>query len=292
MLMSNDKSTSGDGKARRPRPPSPVPAAVVPPARPARSPGRSYSYAGVFVMLGLALGGLAWVGLWGLDWRVRRDLDRVGAYQVSFDQIDVAPPRGMGRDAFLAEVRFMSAQPETISLLDRSMPARLSAAFRAHPWVAEVKSVAVGTGGTVRVDLKFREPVLRIADGENGMERLVDPAGILLPRLEGRRDWPELVGETVGPPASPGQPWPSSVVRDGARLSGILVTGNSVSRVKSIRRIGTSWVLTTVYGDVTWGRCPGQETAGEPVAAEKLARLLAWLDAPGANSPPDLLQVR
>ncbi|NBU73868.1 MAG: hypothetical protein EBS30_01355, partial [Planctomycetes bacterium] len=102
MLMSNDKSTSGDGKARRPRPPSPAPVAVVPPARPARSPGRSYSYAGVFVMLGLALGGLAWVGLWGLDWRVRRDLDRVGAYQVSFDQIDVAPPRGMGRNAFLA----------------------------------------------------------------------------------------------------------------------------------------------------------------------------------------------
>jgi hypothetical protein len=62
--------------------------------------------------------------------------------------------------------------------------------------------------------------------------------------------------------------------------------------VKSIRRIGTSWVLTTVYGDVTWGRCPGQETAGEPVAAEKLARLLAWLDAPGSNSPPDLLQAR
>lgn len=279
--MSSAKSASGEEKpARRARA-----AKVADPKPPGRGPGRGYSLAGLFVLLGASLGGLCWLGLWGLDLRVRDDLDKTGAYQVPFDRIEVSPPRGMGKDAFLAEVRFLAGGADTLSLLDRDLPARLSAAFRAHPWVAEVRSVAASPGSGVKVALKFREPVMRVADPGGKTERLVDPSAILLPRLEGARGWPLLETEPERGPAPPGQPWPSQVVKEAARLAGILASGNFSGQVTSLRRAGIDWTIGTPKGNVRWGRGPGLEVAGEPAPAEKVAALAAWLAGSGAEIP-------
>jgi len=286
--MSSGKSASGEEKpakrSKAAKPPADSPA-------PVRGRGRSYSIAGLFVLLGVSLGGLCWLGLWGLDLRVRTDLDKTGAYQVPFDQIEVSSPRGMGRQSFLEEVRFLSGGSDTLSLLDRDLPARLSAAFRGHPWVAEVRSVSALPGSGVRVDLKFRDPVLRVPDSGGRTERLVDPAAILLPRVEGLRDWPVLEAEPERGPAAPGQPWPSMVVAEAARLAGVLASGNLSGKVRALRRMGIDWIISTPQGDVRWGRSPGLETAGEPPPADKVAAFSAWLANPG-REPPDLTAPR
>lgn len=279
--MSSGKSASGEEKpakrAKATKTADPIP--------PVRGPGRAYSVAGLFVLLGISLGGLCWLALWGLDLRVRTDLDKAGAYQVPFDRIEVSSPRGMGKESFLAEVRFLAGGNDNLSLLDRDLPARLSAAFRGHPWVAEVRSVSASPASGVRVDLKFRDPVLRVPDPSGKTERLVDPSAILLPRLDGARDWPVLEAEPECGPAAPGQPWPSKVVAEGARLAGVLASGSMSGKVRGLRRMGIDWIISTPHGDVRWGRSPGLEMAGEPSPADKIAALSTWLAVPGREIP-------
>jgi hypothetical protein len=279
--MSSVKSASGEEKpAKRAKATK-----AADQSQPVRGKGRPYSIAGLFVLLGVSLGGLCWLGLWGLDQRVRTDLDKAGNYQFSFDQIEVASPRGMGRQAFLAEVRFLAGGSDSLSLLDRDLPARLSASFRGHPWVAEVRSVSVLPGSGIRVDLKFRDPVLRVADPVGKTERLVDPAAILLPRVDGAREWPMLEAEPERGPAAPGQPWPSKVVAEGARLAGVLASGSLSGKVRALKRMGIDWIISTPQGDIRWGRSPGMETAGEPSPADKIAVFSAWLASPSRETP-------
>lgn len=283
-MMSSGKSASGEDKPpRRAKSPKGDDSTSV---RTRRSK-RTYSLAGLLVLVGIGLGGLCWLGLWGLDIRVRNDLDKAGAYQIPFNRVEVLSPRGMGREAFLTEVRFLSGSAETLSLLDRDLPARLSAAFRSHPWVAEVRTVTVSPAAGARVDLKFRDPVLRVADASAKAERLVDASGVLLPRLEGPRDWPLLDSVPERGPESPGKTWPSRIVEEGARLAGVMASGNLSGKVRALRKKETDWIVDTTRGEVRWGRSPGHEVAGEPSPAQKLVALTEWLSKEGAE-PPDL----
>lgn len=211
-MMSSGKSASGEEKPPR-RAKSPKGDDSTP-VRTRRSK-RTYSLAGLLVLVGIGLGGLCWLGLWGLDIRVRNDLDKAGAYQIPFNRVEVLSPRGMGREAFLTEVRFLSGSAETLSLLDRDLPARLSAAFRSHPWVAEVRTVTVSPATGARVDLKFRDPVLRVADASAKAERLVDASGVLLPRLEGPGIGPFWTPFPKGGPSRPARLGPHGLSRRG-----------------------------------------------------------------------------
>jgi hypothetical protein len=88
-------------------------------------------------------------------------------------------------------------------------------------------------------------------------------------------------------PESPGKTWPSRIVEEGARLAGVMASGNLSGKVRALRKKETDWIVDTTRGEVRWGRSPGHEVAGEPSPAQKLVALTEWLSKEGAE-PPDL----
>ena len=59
-------------------------------------------------------------------------------------------------------MQFFAGMPDAVCVLDDGLPARLSAAFAKHPWVARVEAVEVVAPRRVRVRLTYRTAVLRV----------------------------------------------------------------------------------------------------------------------------------
>ena len=332
MSTSSGKSPFGDGK-RRPRkksappetknlgeggvvvsPLAEVPAKGLktpPPAKSARKskepapsskflPSRGLALGGW--MAGLALLALGLVSLWWINRELGRDPKILSSASVLFSSISCPTPQAMGRDAFLEEVRYIGHVDQELNLLDPSLPSILAAAFRSHPWVAEVERVEIFPGttrlgqpkaGKVEVKLRFRQPVLRVPlEGETlpgePAEREVDPLGTLLPARPAFSGVPTLATRRQGLPPTPGNMWNDTIVQGGAKVAGELAKAGILERVKGLRSVGAGWELETAKGPVFWGRTPGFETAGEPPVAEKCRKLGQWLSAPVDTSPPDL----
>jgi hypothetical protein len=148
--------------------------------------------------------------------RAVADRDR---YTVRLADVECDAPPGLDRAAFLAEVRYLADVPEAVQSVDPDLPARLSAAFARHPWVAEVVGVTVGPGAAVRVGLRFRVPVLAVRVAGEPDPRAVDRAAVLLPHGAPTDGLP-LLATPVRPPATPaGEVWADPAVRRAAELA-------------------------------------------------------------------------
>jgi hypothetical protein len=146
------------------------------------------------------LGGVVWLGRWGLE--QIRGQDR---YLVPFAEIDCGAPEGLDRQVFLDEVQYLGRLPDRLDVLDDELPDRLRQAFALHPWVAKVGEVTRTPPRHVAVALTFRTPVLAVKwDGEL---RAVDGAGVLLPKNAPTRGLPVYDGEPRPPRGPPGTRW-------------------------------------------------------------------------------------
>jgi hypothetical protein len=174
-----------------------------------------------------------------------------------------------------------------LDLRDRALLDRVRRAFAVHNWVAQVKQVRKKPHpASVEVDLIYRRPVAAVEVAYRGRPELllIDEQAVLLPSPSeafAARNLPELLridaGDTA--PAGPyGTDWGNPRVSAAAKIAvawkedwkelglyRIVVTEDTNGRV------GYE-VQTRGRGRLLWGNPPGQESAGEPKPAEKIAR--------------------
>lgn len=180
---------------------------------------RLFKIAVFFLALAGFFAGLILLGQWALDQVRSRD-----RYYLAFLDIDVDPPPGMERLAFLDEVQYepgaiTASLPDRLNLLDDDLKDRLARTFAKHPWVAEVEEVRLVPPRDVQVRLIYRKPVLAVPMGK--IMRAVDGEGILLPPQADTRGLPVFSGKASSPAGPAGTPWGDPAVEKRARdLSG------------------------------------------------------------------------
>lgn len=208
-------------------------------------------------------------------------------YQVTAEQISVtSQPPWIEGDVKTETIR--DGGLARLDLRDRTLLDRMKRAFAVHNWVAQVKQVRKSYPAQVTVDLVYRRPTAAVEVAYRGRPELllVDEQGILLPTPSeafAARNLPELLridaGDTA--PAGPyGTDWGSPRVTAAAKIAAawtdqwpalglyrIVVTEDTNGRI--------GYELQTRNGGrCLWGNPPGQETAGEPQPADKIARAL------------------
>jgi hypothetical protein len=226
------------------------------------------------------------------------------SYTVPFESIDCPSPEGQSRDQFLAEVQFVAGEPDRLDLLDEGLPARLAAAFGRHPWVAEVKRVAVLPGRRLRIELHFRQAVLavRLMKGEEPADgsvplptwagtqrtgivpcRAVDQTGVLLPVRATLPGLPIFNAAVRLPSGGAGSAWGDPRVEAAARAASLLAPHRERLGLTDADWgfAGDDLVLARPRLRVVWGRAPGHEAATEAPAAVKVRRLLEYADKHG-----------
>lgn len=186
--------------------------------------------------------------LFGLHWVSQQAGAQVATkerYAVKVADLRVNTPPHTDSAKFLTEVRLLGNLPESVQSVDPALVTQLSEAFRKHPWVEDVTAVAVEPGGGVRVELRFRTPVLMVRWNQVGIvnTRAVTAAGVLLPAGVDTTSLPVLTTVRTVKEAADGQPWPEPDVKRAAEL---------VSRhsCKSVERTPTGWRLTDDAGKV------------------------------------------
>lgn len=247
------------------------------------------------------LGGLAVLfGVLALGRGTRAALRDRDAYTVSWQAIDCAPPEGMARGDFLAEVRCLSQMPERLHLLDADLADRLARAFAADPWVESVRRIEVRPSPSpIHVELVHRKAVLAVglsggkipADGSVLIEtwlgmgrnalmpaRAVDGNGVLLPIAAVTSQMPLLTAEVAAPVGPPGVRWGDRRVADAAATAGFLHPHLARLRLTdcNVEIVGEDIVFRKPGVRIVWGHAPGQEQAGEAPATVKLQRLLDY----------------
>jgi hypothetical protein len=187
-------------------------------------------------LVGAVVYGVAWLGGEAGERVAGRD-----RYAVRVADIVCEAPPGKDRAAFLTEVRYLADLPEAVQAVDPELPPRLTAAFARHPWVAEVLAVKVGPDAAVRVDLRFRVPVLMVRVAGESEPRAVDRTGVLLP--PGAAAAAELANP-VSPPTRPaGEVWADPTVKRAAELA-------AEHGPRRIEKTAQGWRLTLDTGRV------------------------------------------
>lgn len=217
--------------------------------------------------IGLALL-LGWVVL---GRRAADDLRDSERYALAFADVECEPPGTLTRTEFLGEVQYLSAWPDRVSRLDEALAARMADAFLKHPWVESVERIEL-LPRAVQVRLVYRMPVLTVA--WSGAERVVDGNARLLPIAAAERGLPILDGSVSPPAGGAGTPWGDVRVEAAARTAAVLRPHRARwSPTRLTVEAGEVWLLCE-SARVRWGHAPGRETAGEPAADRKIARLL------------------
>jgi hypothetical protein len=208
-------------------------------------------------------------------------------YTIAFSSIECSPSPAERRAELLTEVQYLGKVPDRISVLDETLPARLTAAFSRHPWVQKVERVTVLPPRRVQVQLVFRTPVLRIEPGppktpplagalKNESAWLVDDRAVVLPPKDFDAALPVLLVQT-GPTAPAGRAWRDPSIQLAARTAGYLRSQVSTLAITKIEVLGEELILSNSAGTrILWGHAPGFEQVGESLAAEKVANLLKY----------------
>lgn len=208
---------------------------------PATTPHRTLAWVAVKGLLAAGLvaavvAGIAWVGN-----RAGEQVAQRSRYTVRVADIACETPPGKDRVTFLTEVRYKGDLPETVQAVDPGLKEKLTAAFARHPWVADVMAVTVRADGGVRVDLRFRAPVLAVTVAGETEPRAVDKAGILLPAVPDRGTLALLTTPVLPPTRHEGESWDDPTVRRAAELA-------ELYRPRRIEKTDKGWRLTQADG--------------------------------------------
>ncbi len=230
--------------------------------------------------VGLFLAGLLFVGKLTLDW-----LKQTDRATVAIADIECEPPPGQSRADFVGEVQYLAALPERVSLLDSETTRRLVEAFAKHPWVEKVENIEVGSPPSIRVRLVYRTPVLAVPIPGTA-PRAVDAGGVLLPRSAPTDGLIVLTGKVSPPTNPPGTSWGDPLVLNAAKTAAVLQPHQKQLRLKEIEWEANELVLRAPGVRLLWGRPAGAEQSGEPVAANKVKRLLEHCRQHGSLDRP------
>ncbi|MGL4419311.1 MAG: hypothetical protein ACRCZF_01480 [Gemmataceae bacterium] len=140
-------------------------------------------------------------------------------YAIPFSNIQCEAPPNTPREVFLSEVRALGGFSEHVATVEPKLLDSLPAAFRRHPWVEEVLSVDPLPKRALRVQLKFRQPILRVTVSGTGEERMVDSRGVLLPLGPVPETLAKLVHTFPTPQTPPGQVWDEPHVIRAAQIA-------------------------------------------------------------------------
>ena len=171
-----------------------------------------------------------------------------------------------------------------MSLLDPEVTLKVRRAFELHTWVSKVHFVSKRAGGTVLVDLTYRQPAVMV-ETEGGWWP-VDTEGVLLPpdefSLNQTRNYlnvrthnhmPQglVVGTSFGDPGVLGAARLATALETTWRQMGLVrihvIQSRPVSRSQDVEIV---YELESSGGTrIQWGRAPGQERPGEQTAIEK-----------------------
>ena len=163
-------------------------------------------------------------------------------YALRFTDISTDVPPGTDKLTFLTEVRFLDKWPEAVQVVEPTLKERLAATFAKHPWVSEVTNVTIGADASIRVELKFRVPVLLInVKGEE--PRVVDRHAVILPPLPHHETLPTLVNAQLPPKLQAGLIWPDDTVKRAADLA-------HTYKPTQIEKTDKGWRLTQADGKV------------------------------------------
>ena len=255
----------------------------------------------------LAIGVLAlFLVLLGVAWREYGGVVvQNPKYRISLENLEVTEqPRWISSDV-KAEA-YANGSLEGLSLLDQQTIRLVEQSFAMHPWVEEVQRASKAPDGSVKVLLRYRQPVLMI--GVRGGYYPIDASGVVLP----------TAGFTQASTSNYLQFYAEGLYKVEQRLAGTKYGDDRVVAAAGIAHaLGSLWrdaglVRLDVYrlGDtpllasrllyefstrdgrrVIWGSAPGHERSGEPVAAEKVAALARFIkrNGPltgGRQSPP------
>jgi hypothetical protein len=212
---------------------------------------------------------------------------------VAFDDIECEPPPGLSREEFLAEVQYLANWPDEINLLDDGLAARLRLSFAVHPWVESVERVQITPPRQVRVQLRYRTPVLAVAqpdengeawvpgrDGKAKMPgRAVDRGGVLLPLAAADPHLPVLYGNVPPPAGRAGRAWGDPGVTAAASVAHLLAPHQEQLNLKSFEIVDGVLILSDGRTRVVWG------AIDDEVSAE--SRLQAILDVWGRQGGLD-----
>jgi len=182
-----------------------------------------------------------------------------------------------------------------LPLDDPELPRRLARAFDMHPWVRQVVGVEVKHPAAATVEIVCREPVAMV--GVKGGLLAIDGDGVVLPSADFTAEvaalYPRLAGIDSSPQGPEGSAWGDPAVEEGAALA--MAVGPEwqplgLTEIRSAGRQGMRrWELIgPPPRTILFGSAPGRETAGEPSAAAKIARLRALVDEPVGSDPIDL----
>jgi hypothetical protein len=237
-------------------------------------------------------------GLIFLGRRAAEQLRERERYTIAFADVDCNPPGALARGEFLGEVQFLAGwSSDQVCLLDEDLPARLAAAFAAHPWVEKVERVEVQVPH-VRVQLTHRVPVLVVpsvpleypndrtrwieactAKGGSPLSgRVVDRNGILLP-AQFDAEMPALFAKVSEPSNGQGSRWGDPRVEAAAAVAALLLPQQNRLHLDVFQFVDDELVLNRLGETsvrVVWGHAPDRETPGEAPAAVKLRRLLDY----------------
>jgi hypothetical protein len=234
----------------------------------------------------LAVGlGLLGYGVLELNRFTRERVRGWGRYTVSFTDITCQPPPGQERADFLAEVRYLTNQPERLPLLDEKLPERLAKAFARHPRVEQVQRVEIVPPRQVRIRLSYRVAVLAVP--HQGQTRVVDGRGVLLPASIKAAGLPIFRGLVAAPSGQSGASWGDASLEAAALAAEYLHAHQDQLQLKSIEAEKTELILTTAARTrIFWGRPPGAEGKDEASAAVKRQRLLQYCTTNGSLDMP------
>jgi hypothetical protein len=167
-----------------------------------------------------------------------------------------------------------------LPLDDPELQRRLARAFDMHPWVRRVVSVELRHPAAAVVDIECREPVAMV-DWQDGVLAL-DAEGVVLPSAAFSSEvvarYPRVKGIESTPQGVEGFPWGDAAVEEAAAVAAALGPdweSLGLTEIRPVReRNVRMWELAAADGSrILFGSAPGRETAGEPPAAAKLARL-------------------
>jgi hypothetical protein len=228
-------------------------------------------------------------GSWYLVWRdVRGHVLASSQYVVGPQDVEITPLPPWIHSDIRADAYRTASLDGPLSVLDDRLTERIASAFSLHPWVAKVRRVSKRYPARVQIDLDYRRPVLMVQVPGNLLP--VDPRGVLLPggdlsAVEKSR-FPCLVGVDRRPLGTAGEAWGDARVAGAAAIADALADAWQELKLAQIVPLppGSSGVaedsmyalLTRSGTRIIWGRPPGENTPGEPSAADKVAWLKTY----------------
>jgi hypothetical protein len=249
-------------------------------------PGRS-----ITVVLTAVVAVVVLVGLWCIG---QSRLRHSEAFAVRAEDLRLLPPQPIWIRENVLQSVVKQHNLEELFLDDSNLTKQLADAFTLHSWILSVKSVKKSPTG-VDVLVNYRKPVAMVEVKFNDRPHVlpIDAAGTVLPPSDFKGDdistYLRIAADHLRPSGNVGDPWGDAKVAGAAKLAGLL--DRIAWKEMGLYRIEVTMNprdSTVVYYlvmrehpeiRVLWGSEPGQETADEQIAPEKLAELTAFYRA-------------